>query len=443
MKIGGSALQRLYDLVDDLVDEKVGVISCVKELPNEAGGPSFFHYYAQACNSSVFVRQRNFGTTGGASTERGAAMAKAIGEAIERYCAAIYDANDFPFESFNSAPFQCVNPEKFALFSQDQYEQRGFPYVPFRESTVVRWTPARDLLTGEVHHVPASMVFIPYLYDKAGGEYPIVQPISTGLACHCTPEEAALSAICEVVERDAFTITWQARLGRSHIDPDTVSEANRDRIDRFQRTGGAVTLLNLTMDHGIPTVLSVLRYQAPDVPALVFAAATHPSPEVALRKSLEELAHTRRFAQLVKSEQPAVLTDPDFEKVVDQDSHVNLYTNHLNIGLADFIVSCDAMIAFQDIESLDAGSSEDNLKVIGERIHAINHQILLADVTSEDIRSLGLSVMRAIIPGFHPLFIGHRVRALGGSRLWEIPQQLGFAGITLQSGDNHAPHPYP
>jgi ribosomal protein S12 methylthiotransferase accessory factor len=54
-----------------------------------------------------------------------------------------------------------------------------------------------------------------------------------------------------------------------------------------------------------------------------------------------------------------------------------------------------------------------------------------------------LKVVRAIIPGFHPLFMGHKLRALGGSRLWQVPQSLGYQGINRDTGDNPAPHPYP
>jgi ribosomal protein S12 methylthiotransferase accessory factor len=52
-------------------------------------------------------------------------------------------------------------------------------------------------------------------------------------------------------------------------------------------------------------------------------------------------------------------------------------------------------------------------------------------------------VIRAVIPGFHPLCIGHTFRALGGSRLWEVPPKLGYAGLSRDTGDNPVPHPIP
>ena len=67
--------------------------------------------------------------------------------------------------------------------------------------------------------------------------------------------EAAVSALGEVVERDAFTITWQARLAPPQIRAETLSDANYNLVERFERAGGTVTLLNLTLDNGIPTIL--------------------------------------------------------------------------------------------------------------------------------------------------------------------------------------------
>lgn len=177
-----SSLRRLLDIVDYLVDDRVGVIRHVGEIPREAGAPDFFHFHAQACDTSAFCHQKNFSNTGGASTNRGRAMAKAIGEAIERYCAAIFDKADFPLTSFTSAQFHCIPPHEFALYSSSQYSRSGFPYLLFEETTPVRWTPMIDPLKEEPLFVPASMVYIPYSYDTTAGEHPIAQPISTGLA---------------------------------------------------------------------------------------------------------------------------------------------------------------------------------------------------------------------------------------------------------------------
>ncbi len=438
-----TSLRSLADVAQYLVDDYVGIIHHVMELPNEAGSPNFFHFYAQACDTRAFCRQKNSADAGGSSIDRGNAVAKAIGEAVERYCSAIYNRDDFPLSCFESASFPCVPPEEFAFYTREQCNQKSFPYVPFNNSTLVRWTEALNAGTGKICYVPAAAVFVPYYYDKERGEFPILQPISTGLACHVGPSQAAVSAICEVLERDAFTITWQARLSRPQIILETLSDANRDLVERFECIGARVTLLNLAMDHGVPVILSVLSHEAPDAPALVFAASSHLDPEVAVRKSLEELAHGYRFCRALKNARPTFVPTRNFANVINRDAHVGLYCDHANVRLADFIFACGHRIGFHDIDNLSTGDPIRDLAVAVNRVAGTNHQVLLTDVTTDDVHELGLSVIRAIIPGYHPLCIHHRFRALGGSRLWEIPQKLGYRGILREAGDNPAPHPVP
>lgn len=437
------SLHRLTNIVDALVDERVGIVKYVKELRREPGIPDFFCYYAKACNTQAFGPIKNFSNTGGASAYRELAAAKAIGEAVERYCSAIYDKESFPLTSFQDASFPCIPPEEFALYSKEQYCHPDFPYRPFTHSTPVRWAPTIDLTTKETWYVPAATVFIPYWFDEKNGEAPILQPISTGLACHCSYEEAAISAICEVIERDAFMLTWQAGISRPQILIDSLSPNNQDLVSRFERTGNSVFLFHLNMDHAVPVVLAVARCLAEDGPALCFAASADLDPEDAVRKSLEELAHTRRLAQSLKTSVPSTVTDSNFGAVSHQDAHLRFYGDHVNSRFADFLFASEERVNFQNIANPFQGELHKNLQDLVDQIHSVNHRVLLTDLTTSDVGDLGLSVVRAIIPGFHPLQMGHATRSLGGTRLWEVPQQLGYPGVAREGGDNPAPHPYP
>lgn len=443
MRVNRPPLQSLFNVIEYLVDSRVGIIHHVEEVPREAGAPPFFYFFAKGCDTSAFCRQQNFSDTGGASVDRASAMAKAVGEAVERYCSAIFEIEGFPLSSFDSAPFPCVSPSEFALYKPEQYAQPGFPFVPFKADTKVRWAPAKELVTGETKYVPAAMVYLPYSYDLEQGESPISQPISTGLACHTGTIQATISSICEVIERDAFTIMWQARIGMPQVRVETLSPLNQDLVDRIQRPGSLVTLLDITMDVGVPTILSVLRNTSSEAPALVFAASSNLDPEEATRKSLEELTYTGLLAQHLKTHMPAIAPVPDYSNIVDQDSHVRFYGEHENAHLADFVFASSQRIDFNEIRNLATGDPEQDLESLIERVHSVNHAVFIADLTTPDVGELGLSVVRAIIPGFHPLCMGHRLRAQGGSRLWSVPQKLGYAGLSRETGDNLAPHPYP
>ncbi|HNP30908.1 YcaO-like family protein [Nitrospira sp. MA-1] len=436
-------LEQLSYLVENLVDRSVGIVRHVSQAPREPGAPDFFHYLAKAGNTLALCDQKNSSFGSGTSSNRASALGKALGEAVERYCSAIYNKEELPLTSFAEASFPCIPPSDWALFSEKQYSQLGFRFSPFDRNIPLRWVQATDLLQDTPCYVPAAMVFLPYSFNRENGEVPITQTISTGLACHGSRTKAIHSAICEVIERDAFTITWQARLGRPHIKVETLSDLNRDLVHRLERINSTVTLLNLTMDVGIPTILSVLHSHVPDSPALVFAASADLDPEEAVRKSLEELAHTRRLAQLLKTNLSPCIPDENFGNIVNQDLHVHLYCDHKNTNLADFIFESRQRIGFDEIENLATGDPEINLWTLLEKVENVHHRVLVVDLTTPDVRESGLFVFRALIPGFHPLFMGHEIRALGGTRLWQVPQKLGYQGITKLTGDNPAPHPFP
>ncbi|WP_447599798.1 YcaO-like family protein [Nitrospira sp. Nam80] len=442
MKDYKTSFERLFQAAEYLVDSHVGIIHNVDEAPRQAGEPDFFYFYASSCDTSAFAVQRNSNIGGGGSTNRERAFAKAVGEAVERYCSAIFDQNDFPLTTFKSAPFLCVPPSEFALYSAEQCAWTDFPFCRFQHDTPVRWAPATEVSSGRTWHVPAAMVYVPYYYSH-GTEKPIVQPISTGLACHMSYSEAAISAICEVIERDAFTITWQAIWPRSQIRLDSLSEENTDIVDRLRKTGSTVIILDISMDVGVPTILSVLRSDSPEIPALIFAASAHPDPEQAVRKSLEEVAYTSIYARHVKATLPDLSNDPEYRNIVDQESHVRFYSEHINSHLADFMFLSDRRIDFHEIPNISSGDAGKDVGALVEKIHSIGHKVLIADLTTPDVGILGFRVLRAIVPGFHPLVLGHRLRALGGTRLWNVPQKMGHRGIERVSGDNPAPHPYP
>ena len=81
-----------------------------------------------------------------------------------------------------------------------------------------------------------------------------------------------------------------------------------------------------------------------------------------------------------------------------------------------------------------------DLATLAERVAAIGHRVLVADLTSDDVAECGMRVTRTLVPGFHPLFTGHRIRPLGGTRLCGVPERLG---LDVQPGINPAPHPFP
>lgn len=444
MQVFNFSLFKIHQILPTILDPAVGIISSLRESPIEVDSPSFFRFIATASNTQAFCKYKNFYVGGGAALFRDVAITKAVGEAVERYCAAIYDVEELPLFSYNSAPFECISPEKFALYRTDQYEHKKFYFRPFTRDSLVRWIGVVNLSDSSTVYVPASMVYVPYYFYEGEKEVPIAQPISTGLSCHSSYDQAVIGGICEVIERDNFTITWQAQMSRVKIKKKSLSKFNQDLVDRFERVGYEIHLMDMSNETKIPGILVVAVNNYSKFVPIAVAAAVDLSPERAIRKALEELAHTERYVYQIKNETPRIEIQGVFDNIIGQFHHVSLWLDPELRKNAEFLYSSNEWKDFADIPDFSASTAEEELKLLVSQINSTGYEVLAVDITTQDVKDLGLCVVRVIIPGYHPLFMGYHNRSLGGHRLWTIPQKLGFKGISIKTGrDFFYPHPFP
>ncbi len=442
---GSKKISSILDRLPYLLDSEVGIIRSLREIPIDEDDPNFFHFSSETGDTSEFSRLKNFSFNGGVATTQSAAMGKAIGEAVERYCSAIFDYKNLRYTSFDQLDGAATDPDDFALFSPEQYSGPGFSWRPFTRIAPVAWTTGTALLSSVPIFVPAAMVYAPYHYVRNMPDTPICQPISTGLACGSSYESASMAAICEVIERDAFTITWQGMLSCPLISPESLPKFISDILDRFARVGIAVRLVNITKDIPVTSIMAIGISDAKSSPGLAFAASTDPSPERAIIKSLEELAHTRKYAKLVMNTMPPIESEPEAGHpfVVDQKSHLRFYCPQEAKEYAGFAWASSNCTTFSELPRFRMVSEPEQLMEIANILAARNLYPVICDLTTPDIRQLDLHVVRAVIPGMHPLFMGYRNRALGGRRLCGVPHSLGYRGVGPSSLDNPFPHPFP
>jgi ribosomal protein S12 methylthiotransferase accessory factor len=438
-------LDKILGLWDLLVDPRVGVVQRIEEGPIDNDDPQFFHYYSRSCDTAAFGSASNFRENGGVSTSRYVAIAKALGEAVERYCAAIYDLKDLPLARYRDLSLKAVHPSCMTVYREDQFRQSGFPWAPFTEDSLVRWTEGVSLHSGEHVLLPAAAVYLPFDYSKSPGTAPILQPISTGLACGASFEDAAVSGLSEAFERDAFAIMWQARMCMPRMLVASLPRSATDVVRRFETAGIDVELVNISSDFGVSTILSFALTRTTASPALAVAAATDLSPERAVIKSLEELAHTRKYSKRLQLDMAPldIRADDGHPNVRGNQDHLRFYWPQFAKTFAEFAWSSPETCDFETLSDLSTGQPQKDLRVLVERAAAAGLDPIACDVTTSDIRSLGLRVVRVVVPGLHPLCMGHGNRALATRRLYEVPQKLGFRGLQRDEPDNPYPHPFP
>jgi len=230
----------------------------------------------------------------GASKEQ--AKVSAIMETLERFSAEPDHATlERDFIESKLATGDAVDPRELILPQRTAFHIMHQP---------VAWTRGYDLLQEEEVWVPASAVFHPY---SSNLDMPLFRTNSNGLASGNVLEEAVLHALCEVIERDAWSICEFRRSTRADIDVPEDNGLLSDLLRRFECNGINIWLKDLTSEVGIPTIgASCDDIETKDPNMLTMGIGTHLNPEVAAIRALTEVAQSRATFLHMEQENPDV-----------------------------------------------------------------------------------------------------------------------------------------
>lgn len=114
-----------------VLDPKTGIIKTLGRLFRNPGEPT---PHVVMSNITAFQRfsgnKADFAATGmSLSQER--AYWSAVGESVERYCAALSDFHELVFGSYDDlagSGDEPLHPDTFTLFQEQQYTQTDFPF---------------------------------------------------------------------------------------------------------------------------------------------------------------------------------------------------------------------------------------------------------------------------------------------------------------------------
>jgi ribosomal protein S12 methylthiotransferase accessory factor len=126
-----------------------------------------------------------------------------------------------------------------------------------------------------------------------------------------------------------------------------------------------------------------------------------------------------------------------------QEHRLRFWCEQSNRRFADWLFTSELEVALPHVAFDDEDDPIEHLQYVRESLKTAGLQFLFVDLTTREIRELGLNVIKAVIPGLHPLFIGHEKRALGGRRLYEVPVRLGYGSPNLPLHDPTNVHPFP
>lgn len=335
------------------------------------------------------------------------ALIGAFGEAIERYSASRYRKQDLlvcPASDLGAAAF---DSRRLCLYSEEQYGP-GFPYTRFDPDRPIHWVEGFWIDTREKVWVPALPTYFNF---QVCSHDLFCQVSSNGLAAGADVEDASLRALFELIERDAFLLTWLGKLPARRLAVDSSLEAGAREVVRLLGEHGlAVELYHLDVGTGIPTVVALGLGDGIHWPAAFVALSTHTDPRIAARKAVLELAHVGPYLVRLLAEKAHIPATP--EEVENLDDHALYYAPAERLAAFDFLRAGETV----SLGDLPAGDPP-TLEACAERLDRAGVRVAAVDVTSPDVALGPFRVARALGTDMQPIHFGERYRRLANPRL--------------------------
>ena len=373
------SIDESISLAEAAFDERVGPIESVGEVESFP-----VPYYLATLADTPFSDADAPDHAAGVGIDWDPAFMKALGEALERYSAAVYRTDDFTTE-----PEAPVDPTRFVRPDANA------------DPTVKTWFGAEHLETDRAVQLPASTVVFPPLDGT------IRPAITTGLGLGNGGSEAIRSGLYEVIERDAAMLSWYSTYEPMELIVD--DEAFGTLAARAESEGLSATVLLLTQDIDVPVVAACVHRES-EWPRFAAGSSADLDPKAAARGALEEaiqnwLELRRMGAERAAEAGGAIGTHADFPAETRA------------------FVDAETTVPAATVGPSEPPSGEAELAALLDRIAASELDAYAARLTPRDVEAIGFEGVRVVVPEAQPLFTGE---PYFGERAETVPEALGF-----------------
>ncbi|WP_135820783.1 YcaO-like family protein [Halostella litorea] len=378
------------------LDERVGVVNAVGEIESFPAP----YYLATNAETEGFSDASAAAKAAGVDADWDRAFMKALGEAIERYCAGVYRESEFRVARPDELD-AAVPPTELVRGTDDPVDEP------------IPWVPGEDLATGDAVSLPAEAVHFPPPEQRH------LQSITTGLGLGTSGVGALLSGLYEVVERDATMLAWYSTfdpLGLAVDDERFESLARRTRSERL-----SVTPLLVTQDVDVP-VVSVAVHRDGEWPRFAVGSDADLDPDraatAALAEAVQNWTELRSMGPEEAAEDPSAIAEyADFPPA------------------AESFVDAEGTVPSASVGPDPVPDGEAELDALVDRVRDAGLTPYAARLTTRDAAGIDLEAVRVVVPGAQPLFTGDPAF---GERAESVPTDLGF-----EPRPDRRHHPYP
>jgi ribosomal protein S12 methylthiotransferase accessory factor len=406
---------------------------------------------------SYFVKSFEVEATGTDLLSEEKALWKALAETAERYLwknSSDFFKNKIVNKSYHELKNRAINIFSLAGFSEKQKDE--IDIIGFNKNTIFGWIPAYSLISSQKIFCPLQLVSgLFYRNNVQTSEYkkkkePMLRwGITTGLATGRSLEEATVKGILEIVERDAFMITYLNKLSPPSLDLDDLSSQDEDLnkiLELFNRYNLEIHLINLPNDFSVNVILAIIIDKTGFGPALSVGASADFNIKTAVIDAISE-AQTIRYSQINVCNKNK-LKSLEKEKT-NRSERMIFWSNPGNLPRIDFLLQGKKQkIDINQEKNFYLFSEEKSrkeywkkkLKILIAKMRKYDYEACYVELTSREIKSLNFRCVFVVIPELQPMSLDISIPYEGGNRLKEMPMKFGYEPADKY---NQEPHPFP
>jgi ribosomal protein S12 methylthiotransferase accessory factor len=362
----------------------------------------------------------------------------ALGESAERYCGNILDTlpiTEGSYYELRRKGIPVLDPSDLVLYSEGQYNAHGFPFVPFTRDLRVHWVTGRSLVDDREILVPASLVYVNWYSAGFAADPPTNFCAFAGIAAGPNLDFAVASGMEEIIERHATMVWWLNAQPMPRVESVAAPLVSPPLRAAF---------VYLDNEFGVPVAAAIVHDDESQLVNIGFSA--RPAFEQAASKALTEAFTLQEGSRdllrpdglqwkvMAAGELNGRAFKPwradrryldDFrEDMHDCDDLMvqqEVYLDPRAGRRMRHLLEPDSVRDATGLPELPSRSRETMVTALGRA----GTEPIVVDITTPDIASAGLRVVRVIAPGT----VGNGPAAfpfLGRDRVRQIPVELGW-----------------
>lgn len=378
---------------------------------------------------------------GGAGIVSFESRIRILAETLERYAGhsamagGLLPVHHATWQGLTTEGQPCLAREDLEVFTPEQFTQQGFPFAPFSPDAPIGWVKLPSLVGGDDTLVPAQWFLLGYI--PRVGEPWMGTAVTTGTAAHTDPARALLSALEEVVQLDAAMGHWHGASRSILIRHDRRTDLLRRMIGRQPEAFGLEPEFHLLPNADLPgfNVACLLRQPEGMVPRVAVGLGSGANLVQSMYRSLLEAVAVQWLAAWLVIQERALTSSSEGQStdrdLFDLDGNVSLAARgDASQAVLDHFSHGDQAYA-SDLPPDHTGDVRAKARTLVDAFRDTGKRLYWANLTTQDIASLGFTVMRVWSPDTLSL-------SLPGA------PEIRHRRYERYGGFSHAtPHPYP